>query len=246
MTALREWMHSFGSFCIQLAQSAWGSIRALSPRRWALLIALTLAGVTLFTWLGVPDLSQMRAAAARLGAWFPVAFTLGYVIFTQFPLPRTIWTVAAGILFGPWQGLVLSLFALTISAVLSLLIVRSLLGKWIRPHLAHPAVYTINAHLERRGWLAIASLRMIAGVPFSLLNYVAALTPISVSHFTVATVVGSIPTTVIGVFFGNALTGAVDPGIIVAFVVFALTGMGGLVLDSRLPTPTQSRLGGRL
>ena len=188
----------------------------------------------------------MRAAAARLGAWFPVAFTLGYVIFTQFPLPRTIWTVAAGILFGPWQGLAISLFALTISAVLSLLIVRSLLGDWIRPHLAHPAVYTINAHLERRGWLAIASLRMVAGVPFSLLNYVAALTPISVSHFTVATLIGSIPTTVIGTFFGDALTGTASPGIIIAFIIFALAGIGGLILDSRLPTPAQSRLNGRL
>lgn len=246
MTTFRDWIRSFGSFCVQLTHSAWGSIRAWSPRRWILIIALALAGAALFIWLDIPDLSQMRAAAARLGAWFPVAFTLGYVIFTQFPLPRTIWTVAAGILFGPWQGLAISLLALTISAVLSLLIVRRLLGEWIRPHLAHPAVYTINAHLERRGWLAIASLRMVAGVPFSLLNYVAALTPISVSHFTVATLVGSIPTTVIGVFFGDALTGTASPGIIVAFIVFALAGIGGLILDSRLPTPAQSRLNGRL
>ena len=158
------------------------------------------------------------------------------VIFTQLPFPRTLWTVAAGILFGPWKGLALSLCALTVSAALSLLIVRTLLGDWIRQHLTHPAVFKINAHLERRGWLAIASLRMVAGVPFSLLNYVAALTPVKLSHFTVATLLGSIPTTALGVFFGDALTGHTSPGIIVAMVAFAAIGMGGLYMDSRLPT----------
>ena len=97
-------------------------------------------------------------------------------------------------------------------------------------------MFKINAHLERRGWLAIASLRMVAGVPFSLLNYVAALTPVKLSHFTVATLLGSIPTTALGVFFGDALTGHTSPSIIVAMVAFAAIGMGGLYMDSRLPT----------
>ena len=97
-------------------------------------------------------------------------------------------------------------------------------------------MFTINAHLERRGWLAIASLRMVAGVPFSLLNYVAALTPVKLSHFTLATLVGSIPTTALGVFFGDTLTGHTSPGIVLAMVVFAAIGAGGLYMDSRLPT----------
>ena len=133
------------------------------------------------------------------------------------------------------MGLSISLVALTLSATLSLIIVRSLLGEWIRPHLSHPAVNKINARLERRGWLAIASLRLVAGVPFSLLNYVLALTPIPITQFVLATLIGSIPTTAIGVFFGDALTGQTDPLTVIALIVAAALGVAGLVLDTRLP-----------
>lgn len=236
MTTFLSWARSFGQFLMSLAQSAWRSIFQWSMRRWVAVLAAIATGAILFYFFDLPNVSQLRVASTRYGAWFPLLFILGYVIFTQLPFPRTLWTVAAGILFGPWKGLALSLCALTVSATLSLLIVRTLLGDWIRPHLTHPAVFKINAHLERRGWLAIASLRMVAGVPFSLLNYVAALTPVKLSHFTVATLLGSVPTTALGVFFGDALTGHTSPSIIVAMVAFAAIGMGGLYMDSRLPT----------
>ncbi|VEG05954.1 SNARE associated Golgi protein [Corynebacterium minutissimum] len=189
----------------------------------------------------VPDIAALRQWSEHLGPWFVVAFTAAYVLFTQFPIPRTVWTVAAGLLFGPWLGLGVSLVALTMSATLSLIVVRSLLGEWIRPHLSHPAVFTINTRLERRGWLAIASLRLVAGVPFCLVNYVAALTPIPIAHFALATLIGSIPTTAIGVFFGDALAGHADPLTIVALLVAAALGVAGLVLDTRLPAgPTMN------
>ncbi|WP_293821206.1 TVP38/TMEM64 family protein [uncultured Corynebacterium sp.] len=236
MTTLLSWARSFGHFLFLLAQSAWESILHWTVRRWVTVIAAIVTVIALFYFFDVPNVSQLRESSTRLGAWFPPLFALGYVIFTQFPFPRTVWTVAAGILFGPWKGLALSLCALTVSAALSLLIVRKLLGDWIRPHLTHPAVFKINAHLERRGWLAIASLRMVAGVPFSLLNYVAALTPVKPSHFVLATLIGSIPTTALGVFFGDVLTGNTSPGIVAAMVIFAAIGVGGLYVDSRLPT----------
>ena len=75
----------------------------------------------------------------------------------------------------------------------------------------------------------------MAGVPFSILNYVAALTPIPVGQFTLATLIGSIPTTALGVFFGDALTGKSEPWLFVAMAILAVLGIGGLVLDSKLP-----------
>jgi len=236
MTTFLSWVRNFGHFLLSLARPAWRSIQRWTVQRWIAVLAAVIALLAVLYFYDLPDVARLRDASTRFGAWFPFIFTLGYVIFTQFPFPRTFWTVAAGLLFGPWKGLALSLCALTVSAALSFLIVRKLLGAWIRPHLTHPAVFTINAHLERRGWLAIASLRMVAGVPFSLLNYVAALTPVKLSHFTLATLVGSIPTTALGVFFGDTLTGHTSPGIVLAMVVFAAIGAGGLYMDSRLPT----------
>lgn len=79
------------------------------------------------------------------GSWFIVLFWIGYVVLTLFPLPRTLWTVSAGLLFGPATGLLIALTALTASAIIALLVVRGLLGDWMRPRLKHPAVAGINA-----------------------------------------------------------------------------------------------------
>ena len=203
--------------------------------------ATTIAVLAVIFFMDRPGVEQLRTWADGAGSWFIALFWLCYVILTLFPLPRTIWTVSAGVLFGPVTGLAISLTALTVSAVIALLVVRGLLGEWMRPRLKHPAVAGINAHLERRGWLAIASLRLVAAVPFSLLNYAAALTAISVGQFAVATLVGSIPTTAIGVFFGDLLTGQMHPGIIAAMIVCALVGIGGLILDSRMPVTQLSQ-----
>ena len=203
--------------------------------------ATTIAVLAVIFFVDLPGVEQLRTWADGAGSWFIALFWLCYVILTLFPLPRTIWTVSAGVLFGPVTGLAISLTALTVSAVIALLVVRGLLGEWMRPRLKHPAVAGINAHLERRGWLAIASLRLVAAVPFSLLNYAAALTAISVGQFAVATLVGSIPTTAIGVFFGDLLTGQMHPEIIAAMIVCALVGIGGLILDSRMPVTQLSQ-----
>ena len=235
---LTRWARTASDFLTSLARSAWHSIAAWPWWRWALVLAAGAGLVALITVVGIPDVAALRTWSRHLGPWFIVAFATTYVFFTQFPFPRTVWTLAAGLLFGPWLGLGISLVALTVSATLSLLIVRWLLGDWIRPHLSHPAVLPINARLERRGWLAVTSLRMVAGVPFSLLNYVAALTPIPVGQFAVATLLGSIPTTAIGVFLGDTLSGRLDPLTVVAFLVAAALGVAGLALDTHLPDPS--------
>ena len=236
-----SWIKSFAEFLSGLLKDAVASISQWSWARRLIVAATTIAVLAVIFFMDRPGVEQLRTWADGAGSWFIALFWLCYVILTLFPLPRTIWTVSAGVLFGPVTGLAISLTALTVSAVIALLVVRGLLGEWMRPRLKHPAVAGINAHLERRGWLAIASLRLVAAVPFSLLNYAAALTAISVGQFAVATLVGSIPTTAIGVFFGDLLTGQMHPGIIAAMIVCALGGIGGLILDSRMPVTQLSQ-----
>lgn len=236
-----SWVKSFAEFLSGFLKDAVASISQWSWTRRLIVAATTIAVLAVIFFVDLPGVEQLRTWADGAGSWFIAMFWLCYVILTLFPLPRTIWTVSAGVLFGPVTGLAISLTALTVSAVIALLVVRGLLGEWMRPRLKHPAVAGINAHLERRGWLAIASLRLVAAVPFSLLNYAAALTAISVAQFAVATLVGSIPTTAIGVFFGDLLTGQMHPGIIAAMIVCALVGIGGLILDSRMPVTQLSQ-----
>ncbi len=201
-------------------------------RRWLTVLVGGAGLIAAMVLLSRVDMTQLRTWAHHTGPWFVVVFAVLYIVFTLFPLPRTIWTVAAGILFGPWTGFTIALISLTISAILAFSAVRSALGSWIAPRLHHPAVAGINDYLQRRGWVAIVTLRMVGAVPFSIVNYVAGLTPIPLGQFTVATALGSIPTTALGVFFGDTLTGHADPWVIAAMAVLAVLAIGALLYDA--------------
>ncbi|MEX3503994.1 TVP38/TMEM64 family protein [Corynebacterium sp. LK2510] len=202
-------------------------------------LALCVVAVVFFVvWriVDVPPLAVLRDWADNTGPIFPVLFWMLYVLITQFPVPRTVMTLSSGILFGPVAGLAIALTATTAAAVVSLSVVRGLLRDWITPRLTHPSVEMINRRLEERGWLAVASLRMIAVVPFSVMNYAAALSRVRVAPFAIATFAGSMPGTLGTVFFGDTLTGRADPAVIALTATLAAIGIAGLLLDASLPT----------
>lgn len=224
-----------GQLLVRLFRDGAATVAAWSwQRRLAVVTALAVC-IAVTVLVEVPSIGVLRDWAAAAGDPFVLLFWLGYVALTQFPIPRTILTLASGVIFGPWQGVLVALTATTVSAALSLLVVRGLLGDWMSPRLSHPAVAGVNTRLEQRGWLAVTSLRMIAGVPFSVLNYAAALTSVPLGMFTLATFVGSAPGTLVTVMLGDALAGQPDPLVVGLTVLLAVAGLVGLAVDQRLP-----------
>ena len=241
MAALGRWVRSFTGFVLGLVADAWRTVLGWPVHRKVLVAAALGAFIVLTLTVDLPSLATLRAWSDSAGDWFVVAFWLFYVAVTQLPVPRTFLTLASGILFGPWTGALVAVTATTVSAVVSLGVVRGLIGEWIRPRLDHPAVAGINARLRQRGWLAVGSLRMIAGVPFFVLNCACALSPVRVLPYAVATCVGSAPGTVALVFFGDTLTGHADPVVIAFTVELALVGLVGLAVDHRMPVQSGGR-----
>lgn len=228
-------MSSIFGFLIGLFRDGYHSFRALSAGRRLLLLGLVAAVVTMPLLIDAPSLDQLTALQSHHGKAFVLIFIALYIGITQFPIPRTVMTLAAGILFGGVTGIAIVLFATTVSAAISFLIVRSLLGEWMRPRLQHPAVAAITLRLERRGWWAITSLRMIAAVPFSVLNYAAALTPVPFSGFVVATLLGSLPGTVVTVAFASSLVNGLNWHTLGWTIAFACFGVLSLWADSKTP-----------
>lgn len=218
-----------------LIRDSWRSVASWNPVKRFFVFVAILTAVVFTLAFDIPSLATFRAWAEQSGGGFILLFSTLYVLITLFPVPRTLLTLAAGVLFGPVLGSVIALGATTVSALLALLIVRGLLGDWMRPRLTHPAVERINLRLRQRGWLAITSLRMIAAVPFSVLNYVAALTSVPVWAFTVATLIGSAPGTIATVVLGDAVTGDGDWRALLITVILALLGIFGIFLDQKLP-----------
>jgi uncharacterized membrane protein YdjX (TVP38/TMEM64 family) len=184
--------------------------------------------------LPVPSPLQMRTWAQSVGIAAPLLFLLGHTLVTVAPLPRTVFTLAAGLLFGPVLGVALSLGATTLSAVLAFGLVRKLARGLVLPHLNHKVLRAVDARLRRRGWLAVAALRLIPAVPFSVLNYCSALSSIRFCHYLVGTV-GIVPGSVAVVLLGDALTGTTSPALLAVSLAGAAVGVVGLIIEARLP-----------
>ena len=188
--------------------------------------------VALVVLVPLPTALQLRDWATSLGAWFPLAFLGAHIVVTVFPFPRTAFTLAAGLLFGPALGVAIAVVASALSALLALLAVRAL-GWQFSKLLSSPALASVDARLRARGWQAVFSLRMIPAVPFSVLNYAAGASAVRVMPYLWATLAGLIPGTAAVVFLGDALTGNVSPLLVLVSVCTAAVGVLGLIYEVR-------------
>lgn len=209
------------------------ALRLLRNRRLVMLAILATALIAVALLAPHPAPQQIRDWADSVGPVFPLLFFLVHALVTVAPFPRTVFTLSAGLLFGPILGITLAVAATTVSAVLALLLVRALDRDQVAARLTHPAVRAVDRRLARRGWLAVGSLRLIAPVPFSVINYCAGLSSVRMMPYLLATFVGIIPGTIGVVVLGDALTGRTNPGLLVLSGACITIGVIGLIVDAR-------------
>ena len=205
--------------------------QASRPKFVAIVAGITvLAAVAVF--VPVPTAVQLRDWAESVGPWFPLAFLLAHIVVTVVPVPRTAFTLAAGLLFGPVLGVVIAVAASAASAVLAVLLVRAF-GWQLSRLVRHRAVDRVDERLRNRGWRAVLSLRLIPVVPFSALNYAAGASAIELMPYTLATLAGLLPGTAAVVILGDALAGHVSPMLYLVSACTGALGLVGLVLEVR-------------
>jgi uncharacterized membrane protein YdjX (TVP38/TMEM64 family) len=206
--------------------------RQVPRRRVAAISGVTVILVALVLLVPLPSALQLRDWATSVGPWFPLAFLAAHVVVTVLPFPRTAFTLAAGLLFGPVLGIVIALVASTLSAVIAVALVRAA-GWQLDRLVSHPRVDALNTRLQCRGWPTVLSMRMIPVVPFSVLNYAAGASAVRVLPYTLATIAGLLPGTAAIVVFGDALTGNVSPLLLLLSVCTAGIGIIGLGYEIR-------------
>ncbi|MGV0742664.1 TVP38/TMEM64 family protein [Mycolicibacterium sp. XJ870] len=204
----------------------------LPPRRIIAILTGIVILVAVALLIPLPTAMQLRDWATSVGPWFPLAFLCAHIVVTVFPFPRTAFTLAAGLLFGPALGVAIAVVASTVSAVLALLLIRAA-GWQLNRLVSHPRVDLVDGRLQQRGWPVVMSMRMIPAVPFSVLNYAAGASAVRVLPYTLATIAGLLPGTAAVVILGDALTGNVSPLLFVVSLCTAGLGAAGLVFEIR-------------
>ncbi|MGQ3096322.1 MAG: FAD-dependent oxidoreductase [Roseateles sp.] len=177
----------------------------------ALLAAVLLAAhhLGLTDWLTLDALKAQQAALqARVAAtpWVAaLSFFAVYVLVTAVSLPgAAVLTLAAGALFGFWQGLVLVSFASSLGALLAFLAARYLLRDTLQRRFGQ-RLAQLNDGVARDGAVYLLSLRLVPLFPFWLVNLLMALTPIRAGVFYGVSQLGMLAGTAVFVNAGTQL-----------------------------------------
>ncbi|OBB13117.1 hypothetical protein A5662_07510 [Mycobacteriaceae bacterium 1482268.1] len=206
--------------------------KQVPPRQLAAITATIVILLAVLLLVPRPGALQLRDWAQSLGPWVPLAFLATHIVVTVFPFPRTAFTLASGLLFGPWLGIAIAVVASAVSALLALLLVRAA-GWRLERLVPHPRIKSLDARLRQRGWLTVMSMRLIPAVPFSVLNYAAGASAVRVLPYTGATLAGLLPGTAAVVVLGDALTNHISPLLILVSLFTAGLGVAGLVYEIR-------------
>jgi uncharacterized membrane protein YdjX (TVP38/TMEM64 family) len=194
----------------------------------AVVVGLALRG-------GLPDVRESVRAA---GVWAPMLFVLLQGAVTVTPVPRTVFTVAAGVLFGSVTGVLLAVAGTTLAAVVAFFLVRLVGGPLIERHAHLPGWAWLRTRLDRSGLLAMVSLRLIPAVPFSVMNYASAVSGVRFPPYLLGTVVGVLPGTVAIVVLGDAAVGGnPHPAMLAVSLASGLLGLAGALVAARRPAP---------
>jgi uncharacterized membrane protein YdjX (TVP38/TMEM64 family) len=181
------------------------------------------------------DVPALRDTVDGAGAWAPLALVGLQVLLTVPPFPRSLFTLAAGLLFGSGTGSVLALVATTLAAVAAFGLVRVTGGGVVERYAERTPIVWTRGRLDRSGLLAVVSLRLIPVLPFPVINYAAGLSGVGLLPFAVGTLFGILPGTIALVVLGDAVTGQVPTALVVVSVTCGLLGMAGLGVAVRPP-----------
>jgi len=182
-------------------------------------------------YLTIEKLIELKIVLSEFKSNFPlytvVIFFLMYVIGTGLSLPVAgFLTISSGVLFGLIWGTLIVSIAGTIGATIAFLLSRYLFRDYIQSRYADK-LSKINHGITKNGNLYLLSLCLIPVITFFIINAVMVLTPISVVSFSLISMLGMVPVSLILVNGGvqlvaiNTIEDIMSPQVIVALSLIA-------------------------
>jgi uncharacterized membrane protein YdjX (TVP38/TMEM64 family) len=194
--------------------------------RIAMLVLLVAVAVLAVAYRDQFTVEALRTRIDALGAWAPLVFVAAYALGAVLFLPGSVFTVAGGVLFGPWLGTLLNLIGATLGATAAFFIARYLASDWVAARAGGRLGRLVHG-VEREGWRFVALTRLVPLFPFNLLNYALGLTRIPALQYVLASFVCMAPATFAYTWIGHAGAKAIAGGegavqaILIALGVFA-------------------------
>ena len=187
-----------------------------------LTLCTVVAGLAIFFALDLQrylSFSALKESHAQLvglyrdePALFIGAFMAVHVCALALCLPGAVLTMAlaGGSIFGPAAGTFIVLTSLTIGDSLGFLAARFLIGDWVRGRFAS-RLGKVEAEVDRNGAFYLLSLRLMAAVPYFVVNLTFGVTRMRLRVFAPVSFVGLAPATALYVNAGTELASINSP-----------------------------------
>ena len=153
------------------------------------------------------DHAALAASAARHPVQTAAAFLGLYCLMAAACAPGLfVMTLAAGFLFGPLVGGVITVAALVSGGLVTFLACRSAFGDWLARR-AGGTLARIEAGFSRDAFAYLLALRLMPVAPFFMVTLAAGLARTRPSSFVLATAIGSAPSSFVIAALGAGLGG---------------------------------------
>ena len=160
-------------------------------------------------YLSFEYLQRQRSAIVDLYLAYPILFIATYiavyVVLTGLSIPSaTLLTLIGGAVFGTITGTIVILFASALGAVCAFILARYVLRDYVQEKFS-TYLGLINRGVAEEGAFYLFGLRVAPVVPYFVVNFVMALTPIRLWTYYWVTQLGMLPGTILYVKSGKEL-----------------------------------------
>jgi uncharacterized membrane protein YdjX (TVP38/TMEM64 family) len=193
-----------------------------------LLLVLMVAVSPLRKYLTIESLTAF-INQFRANPYAALIYLSVYVAGVVLAVPGTALTILAAPLFGFWTGLLLVVIGSNLGCQITFFASRYLgndtIQKWIKPG---SFLEKASVKIERNGLLFMLYIRLLPLFPFNVINYLSGLTAIRHRDYTLATLFGMLPGTLVYVYLSHTAADIKNNpyGLIVSISVLVIFSAG--------------------
>lgn len=185
-------------------------------------ILIVIVFIVLINWLHLRDylsiegFNHYRSEIMLYENDNPHIFIMGYIIIYVITIAccisgTIIFDLLAGYIFGIFEGSILVVFSYMAGSCINFLIVRFFLRQTLENKF-NKFKHFITGHSTYSLLLNLTSLRLIAVIPFWIINIIAALVNVRLSTFILSTFIGILPSSIIYVIIGDGVNDSITGG----------------------------------
>lgn len=210
----------------------------LTSRRHHIVRLVVFAGFLLGLWYlvavaRVVDVEVMRRAVSATGPAAPLTYVVASAVLGALFVPGPVLAAGSGLLFGPVEGIFVTLGATVGTAIVASFVGRRAGRDSARTLLGASRADRIDVLIERRGLWAVVGQRFVPGISDALASYAFGAFGVPLWQMAVGAFIGSMPRAFVYTALGASIGDRSSPLAYAAIAVWCVTAVVGVFAARR-------------